>query len=323
MKVWRRAIVVGIVSFLVGHASVERALAWGAIAVGTSGNLANDGFAFGGAINKPSEDDANAGALDTCHKYQGAPKMTSLCKVIKTFRNQCYSLAFDPQPGMPGTGWAIAAGKSSAELQAMANCQATAGRNRRQFCKINQTYCDSEDLTRCINASGDEAITACTRAIRLDPKYMFAYFSRGLANLYAGDALPNALADLNQATALDPKYAYAALWLDIVGQRSNVPSRLAQAIATIDMTAWPAPVIRMFLGQMPAAAVLAAADDPDATKKKGQVCEANFYSGELALRQGEKDEAARLFRLAAADCPKTLVEWSAANAELKALGAPQ
>ena len=87
------------------------------------------------------------------------------------------------------------------------------------------------------------------------------------------------------------------------------------------MTAWPAPVIRMFLGQMTPAAVLAAADDPDATKKKGQVCEANFYSGEWALRHGAKDEAARLFRLAASDCPKDFNEWSAANAELKALGA--
>ncbi len=164
----------------------------------------------------------------------------------------------------------------------------------------------------------NRAIADYDGAIRLDPKDSSAYFNRGRANLYAG-ALPKALADLNQASALDPKYAYAALWLDIVGQRNNIPSRLSQAISTIDMAAWPAPVIRMFLGQMTPAAVLAAADDPDATKQKGQVCEANFYSGEWALRTGAKDEAARLFRLAAADCPQDFVEWSAANAELKAL----
>ena len=39
-----------------------------------------------------------------------------------------------------------------------------------------------------------------------------------------------------------------------------------------------------------------------------------------ALRQGAKDEATRLFRLATAQCPKTFDEWSAANAELKMLG---
>ena len=86
------------------------------------------------------------------------------------------------------------------------------------------------------------------------------------------------------------------------------------------MTVWPAPVIRMFLGQMTQSAVLAAANDPDPNKKKDQVCEANFYSGELALRTGAKNEALRLFRLAARDCPRGFFEWPAANAELKALG---
>jgi lipoprotein NlpI len=95
---------------------------------------------------------------------------------------------------------------------------------------------------------------------------------------------------------------------------------LPQAISKIDMTKWPAPVIRLFLGQMTPAAVLAAADDPDAAKKKSRVCQANFYSGELSLTRGSKDEAIRLFRLAVSDCSHDDVEWSAANSELKALG---
>jgi lipoprotein NlpI len=166
----------------------------------------------------------------------------------------------------------------------------------------------------------DRAVADFNEAIRLEPKDAIAYRGRGLAYLYAGNPA-KALADVSQATELDPKNAHHALWLDIVGQRNNVPSRLSQAIANIDMTAWPAPVIRLFLGQTTPAAVLAAADDPDATKKKGQVCEANFFSGELALRQGGKNEAARLFRLAASECSLTFIESDAANAELKALGA--
>jgi lipoprotein NlpI len=77
----------------------------------------------------------------------------------------------------------------------------------------------------------------------------------------------------------------------------------------------------LFLNQITPAAVLAAAEDPDPTKKKGQVCEANFYSGELSLTKGAKDEATRLFRMAANDCPHGFNEWDAAIAELKALGA--
>jgi lipoprotein NlpI len=50
------------------------------------------------------------------------------------------------------------------------------------------------------------------------------------------------------------------------------------------------------------------------------MCEANFYTGELALQRGDKDDATRLFKLAAGACLKTFKEWRAANAELKALG---
>jgi len=155
--------------------------------------------------------------------------------------------------------------------------------------------------------------------IRLDPKSADAYYNRGLAYLYSGD-LAKALADVSGASELDPQDAYKALWADIVAQRNNAPSPLSQASTRIDMTPWPAPIVRSFLGRMPPDAVLAAADDADAKKKKSQVCEANFYSGELALRLNAKDEAVRLFRLAASDCARDVNEWFAANAELKALG---
>ena len=164
----------------------------------------------------------------------------------------------------------------------------------------------------------DRAIADYNEAIRLDPKDAGCYKNRGVANLYAG-SLSRALADLNQASELKPKDAYTALWLDVVNKRSNLPSHLPQVIAQLDMTRWPAPVIRLFLGQMTPDAVLAAADDPNAMTKQRRVCEASFFSGELTLMQGTKENAAHLFRLAATDCPKTLIVWSAANAELKAL----
>jgi len=105
-----------------------------------------------------------------------------------------------------------------------------------------------------------------------------------------------------------------------VERRSNLPRRLPGVAWRLDMQVWPAPVVRLYLGETTPAAVLAAADDPDPKKKREQACEANFYSGELAQLQDAKAEATRLFRLAASDCPRTFVEWSAANAELKALG---
>ena len=165
----------------------------------------------------------------------------------------------------------------------------------------------------------DRAIADYSEAIKRDPKAQY-YRIRAIANLYAG-GLPRALADFNQASELDPKDPYTALWLDIAGRRSNVPSRLADATKQIDMTKWPAAIVRLYLGHLTPEAVLAAADDPNPKTKNDQVCEANFYTGELALQRNDKDEVARLFRLAAAECPKTFIEWYPANAELKALGA--
>ena len=159
-------------------------------------------------------------------------------------------------------------------------------------------------------------------AIKHDPKDDDAYFHRGLASFYAG-AVPQALADLAQAGKLDPQYPYYPLWIDIIDKRGNQKSRLPEAISHIDMTKWPAPVVRLFLGELTPSDLLAAADNPDAATKKGQVCEANFYIGELALQQDGKDEAARLFRLAAAYCPPGFVEGPSARSELEALGVTQ
>jgi lipoprotein NlpI len=174
-------------------------------------------------------------------------------------------------------------------------------------------------LSRSNKGESDLALADCNEAIRLDPKFTSAYINRGIASFYAG-LLPMALADFNQWSQFDPKNAYAALWLDIVGRRGNLPSRLADATKKIDMNKWPAPIIQLYLGKLTAEAVLIAADDPNASTKSGRVCEANFFTGELMLQRGKKDEAAQLFRLAAADCPKHFVQYFAANAELKALG---
>ena len=87
------------------------------------------------------------------------------------------------------------------------------------------------------------------------------------------------------------------------------------------MTQWPAPVIRLYLGEItPEALLAAAAKHPDVGTRSDQICEANFYTGVLARQNGRKDEAIRRFRIAASGCPKVFLEWSAANAELRALG---
>jgi tetratricopeptide (TPR) repeat protein len=180
------------------------------------------------------------------------------------------------------------------------------------------TLYDDRGVAYYLRGNYKQAIADYDRAIKIDEKYASAFLTRGLADLYAG--LPaNALADLQKSTALNPKDAYAAIWLEIVGKRANVPSQLPQAVKQIDMTAWPAPVIRLYLGQLTPQQVRAAANNAAATAKRGQTCEANFYSAELALATGGKDAALPLLRSAAADCPRDYYERQAADAELALL----
>ena len=86
------------------------------------------------------------------------------------------------------------------------------------------------------------------------------------------------------------------------------------------MKAWPAPVMRLFVGELKPDAVLTAADDPNPTVKQAHTCEANFYGGQYALIEGQRDEAAKLFEAAAKDCPHGFLEGIAATAELKGMG---
>ena len=164
----------------------------------------------------------------------------------------------------------------------------------------------------------DRALADYDEALQLDGKNARTVFARGFTHYLAG-SLPKALAEVSQAHALDPADAYIALWLDILGQRSRLPSQMAKATAKVDMAKWPGPVIKLFLGELTTEAALAAADHADAEVKRSQVCEVNFYAGEIAFLGGAQPAALRLFKLAAQECPSTWIEREAANAELTVL----
>lgn len=163
------------------------------------------------------------------------------------------------------------------------------------------------------------AVEDFSKSIKLDAEAATAYFNRGVAYYVLGGRTPDAVADFEKAAELNPKDAYAALWRDLAERRINAPSHLAVAVKQLDMTVWPAPVIRHFLGELNAEQTFGAAFDTDPKTKLAQTCEANFYSGEFALLKKNKKEAQRLLKLAANDCPQSFVKSTAAIAELISL----
>jgi tetratricopeptide (TPR) repeat protein len=160
------------------------------------------------------------------------------------------------------------------------------------------------------------AIEDFGKAIKLDPEDATAHFNRGVAYYVVGGRIPDAVADFKKAAELNPKDAYAAIWRDLAERRTNAPSHLAEAAKQLDMTVWPAPVIRHLLGELNAEQTFGAAFDTDPKTKLSQTCEANFYSGEFALIKKNVKEAKRLLKQAADDCPPSFVESTAAIAEI-------
>jgi hypothetical protein len=135
---------IGLAIFAFALTAPSLAAADGALAVGATGDVVKDGIAMGDGYNYPSPQEAMDRALAECRKPGGAAT-TALnnCMIVATFKGQCDATALDPQSGTPGAGWAIAEDQTTAESRAIANCQATAGAARRQFCKIMHSNCDT------------------------------------------------------------------------------------------------------------------------------------------------------------------------------------
>jgi lipoprotein NlpI len=156
-------------------------------------------------------------------------------------------------------------------------------------------------------------------ALRLDPNLVSALAARGRAKFYLS-RYADALADLTQSR--DKRNdAYGSIWLYIVkghmGQDGTAD--LAQASLAQQPSQWPAPIVAALEGKLDRKALLAIAAKAEAAKRGDQVCEAEFYLGEMAYVRGDKAEAESAFTRAKEICPKTFIEYEAAVNELAIL----
>jgi hypothetical protein len=133
-----------IVVFAAGFLYPGSGRAEGALAIGQPPDIVKDGYAFGIAWNYSTKEEAMSNALERC-RHTKSESSRALCKVVRSFTHECAVVAMDPKDGTPGAGWAIEATQEKAEENALAECRATAGAGRRQFCEIasKKDSCDT------------------------------------------------------------------------------------------------------------------------------------------------------------------------------------
>ena len=169
----------------------------------------------------------------------------------------------------------------------------------------------------------DGAIADYDRAIELNPKLARAHFNRGVAH-YLKQNWQNASADFDADGRQGKPGEYGALLACVVRTRMGQGEAGRNGLRAwqekrrdAKRDDWVSKLGSFLLGALDEAALLQAAESPDAKKAGGQRCEACYYAGMQRLAAGQKAEAADCFRKCVATQQKAFTETTLASAELK------
>jgi lipoprotein NlpI len=166
------------------------------------------------------------------------------------------------------------------------------------------------------------AVADFDKALQLDAKAQGVHFARGRALFYQGEFL-RAAADFETALATRPS-TYTALWLFLARKRGGNPdseSMLERETRRL-RSGWPAPVVALYMERTDTKSVMASATTPDAVRERELRCEANFYIAQSHVIKGQRADAQKLLQVVQQSCPKNLLEYEGAVAELRRLNQP-
>lgn len=124
--------------------------------------------------------------------------------------------------------------------------------------------------------------------------------------------------DFAQVVRLEPENGYAILWLELSRARGGVldPKVGAHDVDQWGSRDWPAPLIKLFVGEAKPEDMTAAIAQGDDKTVSNRQCEANFYLAEWWLARQDPATAKPLFKAAADKCPKSFIEYDGARFEL-------
>lgn len=164
----------------------------------------------------------------------------------------------------------------------------------------------------------DDALIDYGTAIRIDPRHLGALAWRGRLYVMLGQ-YDLARQDLDAALSVAPDDVSAVMWMHILHMKTKEDDAawLKRTFAKLDANEWPAPALAYFLGKKTGDQIVDIALHGKKTIHDHQRCDAWFYLGENALRQGDKNKADALFQRTVKGCTAEDFEWDAAAAELR------
>lgn len=194
------------------------------------------------------------------------------------------------------------------------------------------------------------ALEDCDTALRLDANAADAYFIRGDIRFLSGD-YDHAIQDYDQGLLIDPTptrvYEYrghahfvrgnfaaasgdfavvvertptdgrAVLLRSIAGARAgdNVVQTFETDAARVDLTTWPGPIVKYYLGDLDKDALRQAAVTADQESGGDHMCDYGLYVGLGAIIFNDLETARTLLQQAELDCPTGSFAYVAAKAE--------
>jgi TPR repeat protein/membrane associated rhomboid family serine protease/lipoprotein NlpI len=169
--------------------------------------------------------------------------------------------------------------------------------------------------------SESDALANYDRAIAIQPTFLDAYNFRGILRFTQGQ-YDGAAADFRASVGFAPAWGYNILLLHLSRAHAGADdaSEFSSNAARLDLRKWPGPILSLFLGKTPLAAIPGAVMAGDEHTRSNRSCEAFFYMGEYQELHDQIGYARELIRQAADTCPVDLIEHKLAKAELARLG---
>jgi len=165
-----------------------------------------------------------------------------------------------------------------------------------------------------------EALSDFDRALTMDPGNAATYLGRGRARLFSG-AVDDSIEDFKTAVRLRPSNPYPVIWLHIARVHKGESDReeFEENAKNVKREPWPGAMLDMYLGLLDGDQVKAAAQLGANREKSKRDCEVSFFLGELAVHNGQFQQARNALREVTSGCGPAETVYSAAVAEARLL----